>query len=315
MKTADINQGEDGHRVWLVGVAVASLLLFFGAVLLTSGIVLRFWRPKTLTLTVATLVGLASEVTFMALLVNGYDVIGSRRGVPEVVFELTFRASQIMFLVVFALFSYIVGKASLAEVFPGDGLARKQQILAIGLVVVTVTVAVYSIVVQILMAVPIQYFVLDVSTLLLPAINLAYAALLTGLLVFIARLVVREKQEHAQYGEMRRNAIIFACASGVLAIAFLVQLILGALGFARTRIGANGSVVVSGKSEFGMSTEQIVVASISSSLVATSIFCYFLVPIYHKAADRWRMSRAKEADGYVPLQENDEASVPSTYDV
>jgi len=310
MQSAEITYGIGGRQIWLVGVAFTCLLFVLGGVIVVAGITVHFWRPKPVTLIVSTLVGLAMQVTFLTLLVNGYDLIGSQRGVPEIVFELVFRASQIMFLIVFALFSYIVGKASLAEMFPEEGLARKRRILAIGLIVVTAAVAVYAVVVQILMAVPIEYFVLDVSTLLLPATNLVYAGLLTGLLVFIARLVVREKQEHAQYGEMRRNAIIFACASGVLALAFLAQLVLGAMGFARY-----GRVVTSPNMEASTSTAQILVVTICSSLVAASIFFYFLVPIYHRAADRRRRSKTNAADGYVPLHDTDEANVPSTYDV
>ena len=288
---------------------MTGVLLACAILLVFAGFITHLWVTKSFVLILATVVGLALQLAFTILLVDGYDRASVTIGVPEVAVKLVAELSQIMFLIVFALFSYIVGKASLAEMFPEEGLARKRRILAIGLIVVTAAVAVYAVVVQILMAVPIEYFVLDVSTLLLPATNLVYAGLLTGLLVFIARLVVREKQEHAQYGEMRRNAIIFACTSGVLVLVFLAQLVCNFVSFFRPNFdeGANHMLQHT-------YVEQEIISVVVTSLVAVAIFAYLAVPIVTRL--RSKKDIAADSNGYVELADGEESrEIPPNYEV
>jgi hypothetical protein len=201
---------------------------------------------------------------------------------------------QVLFVLLFAMFACIVIAAALGTFYPERTKLPKISLVAFG--VATLGTVVYSTTMAIIhaLAPDAMGFVVDVSILLLPAVSVLFAAVLSFLWLLVWRMVTTDK---AGAGQMRFNAIVFFVASVVLAACFAAECVLASLYlFVDFRAFA---------------TPLLVLQTVDHVLMVAADLGYVGTAVIGAVRGKLQHDRAVTANsGYVPLQEG---KVPSGY--
>lgn len=296
---------------WQTGIVISSILLVITAGIVTCGIVLRAWTAQRVFLVGTLGVGLSAMLALSVLRVLGYTTMFERAGmIPRMAVDLMDRTAQVFFLVIFALFTWMVGEATLEEF--SERAAALRPFFGIFIAAVTLIVSIYSIIVAVLMLVPISHYVLDVSVVLLPATSLLFAGMLTGLFALLLGMVVSKKRNHPQFGEMRRNSVIFGTVSLILAAMFLGLLVIGIVSF-------DSDPVLSLMTGDRVEPVRLVWMQFGGNCVLSlAVLAYLAVPLVVKVVESRKLvrdsSRSTDGEGYVPLLTSEEGmAVPRQY--
>jgi hypothetical protein len=183
------------------GLAVAAAVALL-ALALKSG----FWTEKKsfIALLGVLVVGMAIGVPFWTFLGNGYVGIGASdvNSVPKVAVDILDRVVQVVFVLLFAMFACIMIAAALGTFYPDQTKLPKISLVAFG--VATLGTVVYSMTMAIIHALAPNGmgFVVDVSNLLLPAVSVLFAVVLSVLWLLVWRMVTAEKAARDRCGSM-----------------------------------------------------------------------------------------------------------------
>merc|ERR1712000_337134 len=137
-------------------------------------------------------------------------------------------------------------------------------------------------------------FVPDVSPIVLSGMMLLFAGALVGAFGFAARLT---KTSEAAAEESRRNVIIFLWASVVFAALFLIRFVVTALFLFRDYAKYLGGYVV--------------LKIVCDALTGLAVLAYVGMAVYPSVR---RARKPENRGGYVPLEEENNGTIPQQYE-
>ena len=262
-------------------------------VFLVLAVRLSFWTEKKqfLALLLVVVVGSSIAASYWTLVSTGFQNIGFSPDVPNVslvAVNILGRVASVIFLLLFALFTWMLISAVVESFFPER---RKLSIFAmVCLVLVALGTAAYSIAMIVIQSKLQWSLTIDASAPLLAGVSLLFSSVLALMCLLAWRLVDTKR------AEMRRNAILFFAGSSFLAAVFLVSFIVSLLELTVDYFKYNEAAT-------GLN-------------IASTIFTVLAVLGYTGAAVIGAMlgkSKREEAktEGYVPLKEPDQ--VPARY--
>ena len=203
-------------------------------ILLFMALKLEFLAEKApfVVLLVIVCLGTALGSCFWTFSGTGYVAVGHSEfavNVLKVTVDIIGRLVQVVFLILFAVFAWVLIGALLATLYPKQKALPKISLAAFA--VITFGAAGYSIAMAVVHAVPQSWsdFVLDASIVLLPAVSFLFSAILAIMWLIAWRLISTKSTADAGAAEMKRNAIIFFVGSLFLATIFLAQCVIAAL--------------------------------------------------------------------------------------
>ena len=293
---------EPGDKTYIPLVVLSSIVLLAACVLLIVGLMTRhLWYEKfQLLLVCSTIVSAAFRLFYSILRTTGYQNIGYDNQVPRVSITAVLiinRLGGVSTALLCALFAFILIRAILSVHFAEK---KKEASLAAGLVfgIVSLLAAVYCITMVVYTSAEKAQFVFDASDIVLSALTLLWAAVLTCVLFVAFRLTAQLS------GEARRNLNLFLGISVGLTILFALRLIFVCLW------------LFVGAVRFGTATFAFNV--VAEFAIALAVLAYVGSPVVSSLLLRKRRKGTEESsagtarkDGYVQLSD----AIPAQYNV
>ena len=202
------------------------------AVLLVFAVMQDFWTEKKsfLGLLAVLGIGVAVGLCFYTFVATGYQELGfSPRvpDVPKVAVNVLGRIVQIVFVLLFALFTWVLIGAILETFYPEKrGLHLVTNVM---LAAVSAIVSVYTIAMTVVHSLRTETLVIDASVPLLAGVSFIFGAALTSMWLLAWRLVVSEKSGKSSAEKMQRNAAVFFAGSLLLSVLFLAKFVVSLL--------------------------------------------------------------------------------------
>ena len=288
-----------GKPSFFVLVSFFALAFVAALILLVAAVKCGFWAEKKpfLALLVVVEVGSSFALCYWTLVSTGSQVFGRDPEVANVqshIVEILGRISSVMFLLLFALFTWILISAIFESFFPEKRnlsftAAAILGLLALGTSAYAITMAVVHSQIQ-------NSLTVDASGPLLAGISFLFSAVLALLWFSAWRLVVTKKTNDANFTEMRRNAFMFFACSSLLAAVFLVSFVVSLLELTVDYFKYNDAAT-------GLSIA-------STILTVLAVLGYTGAAVVGAARSQSKSKEAK-GEGYVPLKEPDQ--VPARY--
>lgn len=209
----------------LTAFDIAALVI--SVVLLVLAIRAGFWLEKKafLALLVLLCVSVALGACYWTFLGVGYQDIGTNPELKSTVSLMTVQIvsglTSMALVVVFSFFAWIVIGAVLETFYPER--QRLRVVSAVAFAIVTVVTTAYTLAMTVVDTMVTETMVVNASEQVIAGVLFGVSAALTGTWGLAYGLVGDDKKE------MRRNAVVFLCGSGVLAAMYLTMFVVAML--------------------------------------------------------------------------------------
>ena len=212
--------------------AFDAIVVVAATVLLVLALRAGFWLEKKMFIgMLASLsVGAALGTTFWALRGTGYQVFGNTGTGVQVsgeVVEILGRLANLVLLLVFVLFAWVLMEAILGTFFTNSRVPS--LVLLIVFVVVTVVTVAYSLTMAIYSSLATELFLINASAQVVAAVSFFFSVVLAIMWLAAWRLLVTKRVDGVSFDKMRRNSVVFFFGSSVLAALFLAQFVVSVL--------------------------------------------------------------------------------------
>ena len=259
----------------------------------------RVEKKLFLALLIAVIIAASISTAYWILVSTGYQNIGFSSMVPNVslvTVNILGRVASVIFLLLFALFTWLLISAMVESFFPERH--KLSVMMTVCLVLIALGTAAYSIAMVIIhfQAQVQETLTVDATGPLLAGVSFVFSALLALLWLLAWRLVVTKKTNDANFTEMRRNAIVFFAGSSLLAALFLASFVVSLLELAVDYFKYNEAAT-------GLNIA-------STILTVLAVLGYTGTAVIGAMLGKSKSKEAK-SQGYVPLKEPDQ--VPARY--